>query len=547
MKATKMPRIVRKIDALRQDIVAARARGKTVGLVPTMGALHEGHLELVRTARRECDFVVATVFVNPKQFGPREDFAKYPRDLRRDAGLLGSVGCDLVFAPSAEEMYPAGFRTTVSVEGMGETLCGEVRPGHFAGVTLVVLKLLLAAMPDAAFFGEKDFQQLVIIKRMVHDLVLPTRIVAVPTVRDKDGLALSSRNSYLAPHERAIATSLYRSLELAKLLVAAGERTSRRIEAKMTSFLLDAGVTKIDYVAIVDPATLEPLARLAGEGRVLVAAWVGSTRLIDNISVDPSVLAAHRPIKGDPVCVVLAAGEGKRMKSSLPKVLHRVGGQTMVELVARACKEAGAAKTVAVIGHGAAEVRRALAPFGVETVLQDVQRGTGHAVLQTFPLLRDFKGNVVVVSGDTPLVTAGTIGLLLEAHRAHRNSITFATSCAPDPTGYGRILRDGCGKFLRIVEERDADDRTRQIREVNAGLYCFKSSALFGSLFLSTASNSQMEYYLTAAIDAVRAGGGRVEALLMENWQELAGVNTPRELEAARREYAKRGRRGAGK
>jgi len=542
MKATTMPRIVRKIDALRKDIAAARSKGKTVGLVPTMGALHEGHLQLVRTAARSCDFVVASIFVNPKQFGPREDLARYPRDLARDRRLLEAAGCDLVFAPSAEEMYPVDFRTRVSVEGMGETLCGEARPGHFAGVTLVVLKLLLVAMPDFAFFGEKDYQQLVIIKRLVDDLAFPARIVAVATVRDKDGLALSSRNSYLSKAQRAIATSLYRSLELAKLLVAAGERRPKRIVEKMTALLLDAGATRVDYVAIVDPMTLEPVAWLDREARVLVAAWVGATRLIDNTSVDPSALEGRRPIKGNPVCVILAAGQGKRMKSDLPKVLHTIGGRPMVAHVVAACKKAGAAKILAVVGHGAEQVKRVLAPLRVETVTQEVQRGTGHAVLQTFPVLRDFGGDLLVVSGDTPLVEAATMRRLLAAHAAHRNVITFATAYVADPTGYGRIVRDGRGAFLRIVEERDADAETRRIREVNAGLYCFRASVLFDSLFLSRADNSQMEYYLTAAIDAVRSGGGRVEAMLVEDAMELAGVNTPKELEAVRREYAKRAR-----
>ena len=537
-----MPKIVRKIDALRKEIAAARTRGRTIGLVPTMGALHEGHLELVRAARRACDVVVVSIFVNPTQFGPGEDFARYPRDLARDRSLLAAAGCDVIFVPSIEEMYPGDFRTRVWVDGMGEILCGETRPGHFAGVTLVVLKLLLVVMPDAAFFGEKDYQQLVIIKRMVEDLAFPARIVSVATVRDKDGLALSSRNAYLSTGDRAAATSLYRSLELAKLLVAAGESRSERIIGKMTSLLLNAGATAVDYVAVVDPETLEPVARIKGEVRVLVAARVGATRLIDNVSVDPSLLEGSRPIKGDLVCVVLAAGEGKRMRSGLPKVLHRVGGRPMLEHVVAACKKAGAAKILAVVGHGSEQVKRVLAPFGVETVTQEVQRGTGHAVLQAFPLLRNFGGDLLVVSGDTPLVGAGMMRRLVAAHAAHRNVITFATACVADPRGYGRIVRDGRGAFLKIVEERDADARTRRIKEVNAGLYCFKAPVLFDSLLLSRADNSQMEYYLTGAIDAVRSAGGRVEALLSEDAAELAGVNTPDELEAVRREYAKRAR-----
>jgi len=190
-----MPKIERRIEPLRRRLDGARRAGKSIGFVPTMGALHEGHLELVRRARASCDLVVVSIFVNPTQFGPGEDFERYPRDLKRDTALLAGAGCDLVFAPSTEEMYPPGFGTTVQVRGVSEGLCGQARPGHFAGVALVVLKLMLVVMPDQAFFGEKDYQQLMVIRRLAEDLALPSEIVGVPTVREKDGLALSSRNA----------------------------------------------------------------------------------------------------------------------------------------------------------------------------------------------------------------------------------------------------------------------------------------------------------------------------------------------------------------
>lgn len=535
-----MLKIVRKTEALRRELAGPKRKGKRVGFVPTMGYLHEGHVALVREARRRCDLVVVSIFVNPKQFGPDEDLNRYPRDLRRDRAVLARAGCDIIFVPTVEEMYPPGFRTVVGVTGLRGVLCGEARPGHFDGVTLVVLKLLLAVMPDAAFFGEKDYQQLVVIKRMAGDLGLPVGIAGVPTVRDKDGLALSSRNSYLSKEERIVATSLFRSLELAKLLVAGGERRSHLVRERVTSLLVDAGVSKVEYVAIVDLETLEPVPYIKNDVRVLVAAWVGETRLIDNVLVGAGAFTSLKLLKQDVVGVILAAGEGKRMKSDLPKVLHPVGGKPMVAHVVSAARRAGVGEMVAVVGHGSARVVPLMKRLGVHQAVQDVQRGTGHAVLQAFPMLAGFRGNVLVVSGDTPLVTAGTIKSILAAHKRHSNAITFGTAVVPDPRGYGRIVRDPDGAFVRIVEEKDADAETRRIDEVNGGIYCFRASALFDSLLLLTADNSQMEYYLTEAVDIVKDRGGRVEAVLVDDHTELLGVNTPKELALVRKLHSGR-------
>ncbi len=536
-----MLKIVRRIEPLRGEIAGARKKGKRIGFVPTMGCLHEGHVALVREARRLCDVVVVSIFVNPKQFGPAEDFERYPSDLPKDRAMLSRAGCDLIFCPSVEEMYPKGFRTTVGVQGLRDVLCGEARPGHFDGVSLVVLKSLLAVMPDLAFFGEKDYQQLVVVRRLAEDLALPLEIVGVATVRDKDGLALSSRNSYLSREERNTATSLFRSLELAKLLIASDERRSQVIKEKAMSFLLDAGVTKVDYVGIVDPKTLEPVPHVTAEVRVLVAAWVGKTRLIDNIPAGSEIIhPARKALSRDLVGVILAAGEGKRMKSDLPKVLHPVGGKPMVARVVCASRQAGVRQMVAVIGHGSARVRPVMKRLRVETVTQDVQRGTGHAVLQIYPMLHGFRGDVLVVSGDTPLLRSSTIKRILTAHKQHTNAVTFGTAVVPEPEGYGRIVRDPGGAFAKIVEERDADAEIHRISEVNGGIYCFKASALFDSLLLLTADNSQMEYYITETIDIIKSRGGRVEAVLLDDHTELLGVNTPQELALVRRLYARR-------
>jgi pantoate--beta-alanine ligase len=536
-----MPKTVRKIDTLRRGISRARRQGKTIGLVPTMGGLHKGHLALVEECRRKCDVVVVSIFVNPKQFGPGEDLDRYPSDIAGDRRLLGKHGCDIIFAPAESEIYPPGFKTTVGVEDLRNKLCGRVRPGHFDGVTLVVLKLLLAVTPDIAFFGEKDYQQLVIVKQMVRDLALPTEIVAVPLVRDKDGLALSSRNAYLSPRERLIAASLFKSLEMARLLIAGGERRAREVEKRMVSLLVDSGVTKVDYAAVVDPVTLDRVRYIASGVRILVAAWVGDTRLIDNMEIDAAVIGRRRrALRRGTVAVIMAAGEGRRMKSDSPKVLHRVGGKAMVEHVVNAARVGGIKDIIAVVGHRGKKVMPLMKRLGVEVVRQDIQRGTGHAVLQAYPLLSRFSGDVTVLSGDTPLVRGSSVKHILSVHRKHSNTITFATTEVADASGYGRIVRDSRGNFTRIVEEKDGDSRTRAIREINAGLYCFKAEPLFDALLAVTADNLQMEYYLPDVIETIKGRGGRVEALRIADFTEMLGVNTPEELEAVRRIHERR-------
>ncbi len=523
-------KIVKTVDRLTKEIERARKLGKSVGFVPTMGFLHEGHLELVRQCTKRCDYTVVSIFVNPKQFGPNEDYQRYPRDLRRDSALLAKVGCDLVFAPSDAEIYPPGFRTVVSVEGLRDKLCGAFRPGHFDGVCTVVLKLLLLVMPDVAFFGEKDYQQLVIIRRMVSDLGLRIKIIGAKTVREKDGLAMSSRNVYLNEDERRIATSLYKSLEMAKLMIAKGEKRSQTITDAMIRLMLDSEVSKVDYASIVDPETLEDVKYVDGKVRVAVAAWVGSARLIDNIEVDPGLLSCHKYRGKGSVAIILAAGEGKRMKSRKPKVLHKICGKTMLEHVVTSAKQAGLRKLIAIVGHGARQVEPVARRLGADIVLQDVQRGTGHAVLQAYPVLSDFDGDLVVLSGDTPLLKGKTIKQLLEIHRKHANTVTLATAIVPDPTGYGRILRDSQGNFLGIVEEKDANAEEKKIKEINAGIYCFKSKPLFDALLMVDANNAQMEYYLPDAITRMGSRGGRIEAVLIDDHREALGVNTREEL-----------------
>ncbi len=261
---------------------AGRSGGRRLGFVPTMGALHEGHLSLVRAARAACDWVAASIFVNPTQFGPTEDLGKYPRNFERDRDLLAKEGVELLFAPSVEEMYPAGAATWVTVNGLSDKLDGRSRPGHFRGVTTVVAKLFHIVEPDAAFFGQKDAAQVAIIRRMVRDLNFPVQIIACPIVREPDGLAMSSRNAYLDPQERKHALVLPRALLRVKGLWESGEReASRLLAAGLSEFAEDS--VRLDYFQIVDADSLEPVEE-AGEGAlVAVAAFVGSTRLIDNL------------------------------------------------------------------------------------------------------------------------------------------------------------------------------------------------------------------------------------------------------------------------
>ena len=278
--------VARSVAALRRAVGEWRAAGQRVGLVPTMGAIHDGHLALVRAARGQCDRVVASLFVNPKQFGPAEDFAAYPRDEASDRAAFARGGVDLVFMPSVEEMYPAGFATTVQVGGPSEGLDSAHRPGHFDGVATVVSKLLLQCLPDAAFFGEKDYQQLTVVRRMVRDLDIPVRIEGVPTVREPDGLALSSRNVYLSLPERQIASLLYRVLrDSAAALVEAPAAVDEALAQGTAT--LEAGGFAVDYLELRDAASLAPMPRLAGPARLFAAARLGRTRLIDNIPVEP--------------------------------------------------------------------------------------------------------------------------------------------------------------------------------------------------------------------------------------------------------------------
>jgi pantoate--beta-alanine ligase len=261
---------------------AARAQGERIALVPTMGALHKGHLSLMAEARRRAQRVVLSIFVNPMQFGPQEDLAKYPRDLAGDLAKAASVGCDLAFVPQAASMYGPGFQTAIDVREVSQGLCGARRPGHFVGVATVVCKLFNIVRPHVAFFGEKDFQQLAVIRRMATDLNLPVEIVGLPTIREPDGLALSSRNAYLSPADRQRATALYAGLSAAKALVEKGERrASVLIEAATTE--IAGRVDRIDYLEIRAADDLKPLDTLDRPAVMLVAAFMGSTRLIDNL------------------------------------------------------------------------------------------------------------------------------------------------------------------------------------------------------------------------------------------------------------------------
>lgn len=254
----------------------------TVGFVPTMGYLHDGHLELVRRARAENSVVVVSIFVNPTQFGPAEDFERYPRDIPRDLALLEREGADIVFIPSAEEIYPAGFSTWVVVEKVTERLEGKSRPGHFRGVATVVNKLFNIVEPTRAYFGQKDAQQVVVIKRMVSDLNMNVEIVVVPTVRESDGLAMSSRNVYLNPQERQAATVLFRALTLAGRLFGKGERDAEALRSAMVSLIKEEPLAEVDYVSIAHPETLEELSTIEGPALVSLAVRIGKTRLIDN-------------------------------------------------------------------------------------------------------------------------------------------------------------------------------------------------------------------------------------------------------------------------
>lgn len=279
--------VINRIEAGRERIRAARAAGKRIGVVPTMGALHEGHLSLMRRAAAECDFVVTTIFVNPTQFGPNEDLARYPRDLEADCRLAEGAGVDLVLAPPVAEVYRPGAATWVTVDGLDTRLEGASRPGHFRGVATVVAKLFNMTLPDRAYFGMKDYQQLQVIRRMTRDLDVPLEIVPCETVREADGLAMSSRNRYLSPEGRATALSISRSLAAARERLAVGERSPLALAAAARAVLDAEPGIRIDYVEIADADSLEPITAVERPAVLLIAGWVGTTRLIDNAVLTP--------------------------------------------------------------------------------------------------------------------------------------------------------------------------------------------------------------------------------------------------------------------
>jgi pantoate--beta-alanine ligase len=277
--------VVATIAEVRSAVAAARDRGLTVGFVPTMGALHEGHAALIRAAKQSAGFVVVSIFVNPTQFGPNEDFAKYPRTLDADRELCAKAGADLIFAPTPAEMYPDFSVTVVDVTKLDEPLCGASRPGHFRGVCTVVLKLFNIVLPDVAVFGAKDAQQARIVRQMVRDLNVPVTVQVEPTVREPDGLAMSSRNRYLSAAERAVAPRIYESLQAIRSRALAGEWDVARLESALAAQLTQIPGARVDYARIVDDATLQPLTRLDRPALAAVAVFLGTTRLIDNVTI----------------------------------------------------------------------------------------------------------------------------------------------------------------------------------------------------------------------------------------------------------------------
>lgn len=281
-------RTVRDIDAIRQAVREARQEGRRVGFVPTMGALHAGHLSLVEVAKRSSDFAVVSIFVNPTQFGPNEDFNRYPRDEARDTQLCADACVDVIFIPPVEAMYPPGALTRVCVTKLTDTLCGPHRPGHFDGVALIVAKLFNIVQPDVAFFGEKDAQQLAVIRRMTRDLDLPVEIVGCPTMREPDGLAMSSRNAYLSREQRQQALSLSAALFDARRRFEAGERDVKALERSMREMVERAGPATIDYISVVDAETLQPIENIERSVLAALAVRIGGTRLIDNVTLAPT-------------------------------------------------------------------------------------------------------------------------------------------------------------------------------------------------------------------------------------------------------------------
>ena len=277
--------IIKKIELMQEVSDEWRRGGNIISCVPTMGFLHQGHVELLSVGREKGDRLVMTIFVNPTQFGPHEDYERYPQDTEGDLDKARSAGVDAVFMPTVEEMYPDGFQSTVTVENITQYLCGKSRPGHFAGVTVVVAKLFNITKPHLAIFGEKDYQQLIVIKQMVRDLNMDIEIIGVPTVREKDGLAMSSRNNYLSPEERLSALSLKKGLDFAKKMVAEGERDSAKIKNAVRELILSHPFIEIDYITICDPEKLTDMENIDRPSLLALAVRVGKTRLIDNIIV----------------------------------------------------------------------------------------------------------------------------------------------------------------------------------------------------------------------------------------------------------------------
>jgi pantoate--beta-alanine ligase len=276
---------ITKIDEMRSAVKALKSQGKTVGFVPTMGYLHEGHLSLVRESIQKADSTVVSVFVNPAQFGPTEDLEDYPRDIRQDSEILEKEGVHYLFVPEVEEMYPEGYKTYVEVHDFQDKLCGRSRPGHFRGVCTIVLKLFHIVNPDFSFFGQKDAQQAIILKKMVKDLDLEVKIEVLPIIREEDGLALSSRNTYLNTEERRAALVLSKSLNEAQMMIEKGEREVESIIKKMKKIMNREPLAKIDYIEIVDMDNLNPLTRIGKKALVAVAVFIGKVRLIDNVIV----------------------------------------------------------------------------------------------------------------------------------------------------------------------------------------------------------------------------------------------------------------------
>lgn len=288
--SNKLPVEINTVKNLREVLKEERSYGKSIGFVPTMGYFHEGHLTLMREARKRTDIVVVSIFVNPTQFGHNEDLDKYPRDINRDRQMAGGAGVDYLFIPAVGEIYPGGYATYVNVGGgLDEVLCGKNRPGHFRGVATVVAKLLNIVQPDIAFFGEKDWQQLTIIKRLVHDLNIDVEIAQVPTVREEDGLAMSSRNSYLSPGERKAALVISRALKQAGDMARKGENDGQKITASLRQVIAKEGTIELDYLEICDPESLAPVEDIKRGALVAIAAKAGSTRLIDNTIIRPKL------------------------------------------------------------------------------------------------------------------------------------------------------------------------------------------------------------------------------------------------------------------